>query len=53
MTKKDFEAIAAIVKAQPPSFQRWKLAQSLADFCAERNPNFRLGTFMEACDEAS
>ncbi len=53
MTKKHFEALAAIVKAQPVSPARHQLARDLAEMCAEENMLFKVGVFMHACGEAS
>ena len=56
MTRKDFEAIAAILAAQYDSqFSALgeravqKTALAMADFLATRNGNFKKDKFLEAC----
>jgi len=56
MTRKHFEAIAAAV-ADSQAFtsgeaeaQRFRVADSLADFCAAENSMFDRGRFLAACN---
>jgi hypothetical protein len=53
MTKKDFEAIAAILAAQSGydccSYQIEDIARAVADYCAENYPRFDDNRFLHAC----
>lgn len=57
MTKKDFEAFAAIVRSEMESNSSGtsgeatavSFAEKLADYCAEMNPRFKRNLFYKAC----
>jgi hypothetical protein len=58
MSKEDFIALAAIVSDVAASHRYFKtdpqaiidtLARDLANFCANRNPNFDRSRFLSAC----
>ena len=58
MTKKDFEALAAALRAAKPTvhkdtdrYQAWASAISaVADACQASNPRFDRDKFLRACD---
>lgn len=48
MTKKDFIALADLIKARSDFFKNNPLViESLADFCEGQNPNFKRGRWIE------
>lgn len=50
MTKRDFDAIARIVREQTLTrVEKEPLAQRLADHCETRNQNFDRARFVAAC----
>lgn len=56
MTKKDFEFIAAVIRAMPthaPSLRthRKSVASTFAHALAANNPLFKLDVFLKACGE--
>jgi hypothetical protein len=50
MTKKDFEAIAAVLRDVFPTEARESAAFRMADYLKTRNPRFDEGRFLIACD---
>lgn len=40
MNKKEFIALANVIRANPATFSR-EAVKALADFCAQQNPNFK------------
>ena len=57
MTRKDFQAIATVIKDTPftDPQDRVILAHRMAEVCQGTNPNFKKQLFLDACkaDEAS
>lgn len=59
MTRKDYEAIAAVLastRPEPPvgldAYDLWlDVRNGIADACAEDNPRFNRTTFFIACDQ--
>ncbi len=52
MTRKHFQALAAIVAKCESSTSddvHWRLANDMADFCAQQNTRFDRDRFMVAC----
>lgn len=49
MTRKHFEAIAAIIKNTLVTDRREATATAMADYLATQNPNFDRGRFLTAC----
>jgi len=50
MTRKDFKALAEIVKGIKNDAEREKTAKLMADFCAGQNSNFNRSKFLAACN---
>lgn len=49
MTKRDFEAIAAIFKKTEWNYESFTLARAIADYCEKINPRFDRTVFLYAC----
>lgn len=59
MSKRHFEALAAIIKEAPDYFlpsetaklepMRARIARDIADMCRQENPLFDRGRFLKAC----
>lgn len=55
MTKKDFIALANMIKDADDleyfngAYGKNSFAESLADYCATKNPRFNRSTFLDAC----
>ena len=49
MTRKDFNAIAAIIAAAKHNDNHTELAHDMATYCASANPNFNYRRFIAAC----
>ena len=51
LTRKHFIELARIVHEEKlPECLRKSIAEKLADFCAEHNPNFDREKFLKACE---
>jgi hypothetical protein len=50
MTKKDFEAIAAILRTIPQQDVRDDVARGFATYFETRNPRFLRSRFLSACN---
>lgn len=57
MTKKDFEAIAAAIRAATATTQELSameiVAEKIAAYCASTNPRFDTARFLAACGVAA
>lgn len=51
MSRKNYSAIADILKSQPDDTRKEDLIARLADYFKEDNPNFNAKAFAEACKE--
>lgn len=49
MTRKNFEAIAAILAAQPSTTEVDNVIIAMADYLCTQNPNFDRARFLKAC----